>query len=187
MDEEAEARAEHKRLRSETDEVEAVIAQCVARPMEEEACRLEAAQVEKQRQEAERKRLEQQQARETEARRQEEERQEVLEAEDARWAAQRARGVEYDYFLSNGEVVERNFDEGVTCVAINGAATVMLYEHGGWAYTSGLPTHLHNKLNGRQRTLPSPTCVALGTQDRYYIRFADGKSQWVGCEAMGDN
>ena len=62
----------------------------------------------------------------------------------------------------------------------------MLYENGGWAFTGGIPKLLHNKLNGRARSLPSPTYVAIGSDDRYYIRFADGKSEWVGCENMGN-
>ena len=40
------------------------------------------------------------------------------------------------------------------------------------------------KLNGRAKHHPSPTYVALGTMDRYYIKFANGKSEWVGCEDM---
>jgi len=60
----------------------------------------------------------------------------------------------------------------------------MLYENGGWASSSGLPLNLYNKLNGRWRSLPSPVYVSLGSQDRYYIQFADGKSEWVGCDGM---
>ena len=34
--------------------------------------------------------------------------------------------------------------------------------------------------------LPSPTYVSIGSQDRYYIEFADGESEWVGCDDMSD-
>ena len=27
----------------------------------------------------------------------------------------------------------------------------------------------------------------MGSMDRYFIRFADGKSEWVGCDAMGND
>lgn len=78
------------------------------------------------------------------------------------------------------------FSENVVSIACGGQATILLYENGGWAWTSGLTKLLHNKLKGRQRSLPSPVYVAMGSQDRYYIEFADGKSEWVGCDEMGD-
>jgi hypothetical protein len=60
----------------------------------------------------------------------------------------------------------------------------MLYESGAWACTSNLPKLLYNKLNGRQKSLPNPLYVAVGSQDRYYIKFKDKKSEWVRCEEM---
>jgi hypothetical protein len=60
----------------------------------------------------------------------------------------------------------------------------MLYENGGCAFTANLPKLLYNKLNGRQKSLPNPAYVALGSQNRYYIKFKDGKYEWVGCEEM---
>lgn len=60
----------------------------------------------------------------------------------------------------------------------------MLYESGVWAFTSNLPRQLYNKLHGRAYELPSPTFVALGSQDRYYIHFADGKAQWCGPDSL---
>eukprot|EP00956_Cyclotella_meneghiniana_P009617 scaffold13283_cov82-Cyclotella_meneghiniana.AAC.4 len=63
----------------------------------------------------------------------------------------------------------------------------MLYENGTWALcTAGLAKLLYNKLNGRQKSLPLPTYVSIGSQDCYYIEFADGKSEWVGCDHMSD-
>ena len=74
-------------------------------------------------------------------------------------------------------------------MATNGDATIFLYDHGGWTWTprSGLPKSLHNKLKGRNRhTMPSPIYVSLGSEDRYYIEFADGKSQWIGPDDLSD-
>jgi len=65
-----------------------------------------------------------------------------------------------------------------------GDATIMLYESSGWAWTAGLPKQLHNTLVGRQKTLPRPTYVSLGSEGRYFIKFAQGASEWVGPEAM---
>lgn len=61
---------------------------------------------------------------------------------------------------------------------------ICLKEDGGWAYSSGLPNNLHKLLHTRATSHPSPLYVALGTEGRYYIRFANGKSEWVGPEGM---
>ena len=86
--------------------------------------------------------------------------------------------------LDNNDFVHKNFDKTVVSMACGGMCTVLLYEHGTWAFSSGLPKLLHNKLNGRQKSLPSPVYVSIGSQDRYYIKFADGKSEWVGCDGF---
>ena len=94
------------------------------------------------------------------------------------------RGTKSDFWLSDADSVSEMFRDDVTCVATNGTATIMLYEDGGWAFTGGLTKYLYNKLNGRQKSLPSPDYVALGSMDRYYIQFADGKSEWCGCDEL---
>lgn len=66
------------------------------------------------------------------------------------------------------------------CIAISGDAVFLLNEDGHPWWTSGIPTLLYNKVNGRQKSLPRPTYVAMGSYNRYYIRFKDGKSEWVG-------
>ncbi|KAL7541594.1 hypothetical protein ACHAXR_011051 [Thalassiosira sp. AJA248-18] len=86
--------------------------------------------------------------------------------------------------LNEASTVKSLFDQKVVCMACGGRATILIYEDGGWAFTPGLPKLLHNKLNGRQRSLPSPKYVSMGSQDRYYIEFVDGKSEWVGCDDM---
>uniref|UniRef100_A0A7S3JY89 PARP catalytic domain-containing protein n=1 Tax=Aureoumbra lagunensis TaxID=44058 RepID=A0A7S3JY89_9STRA len=95
-----------------------------------------------------------------------------------------ARGRYHVFFLVGGDHVDDSFDETTTCVATNGESTILLFEHADWAWTSGLPKSLRNKLNGRSRNLPKPTYVALGTEDRYYIRFANGHAQWVGPSSL---
>ena len=97
-----------------------------------------------------------------------------------------SRGKRLDFRLFEGKFVSKWFDETVTSMACGGTATVMFYENGGWAGTSNIPNQLYNKLNGRQKTLPSPKYLALGSQDRYYVEFQDGKSQWNGCDKMDD-
>ena len=63
-------------------------------------------------------------------------------------------------------------------------ATMMLYEGGHSGWTTGVTTHLYNKLNSRDYSLPEPEYVAMGSEDRYYVLFADGKSEWVGPNSM---
>ena len=100
-------------------------------------------------------------------------------------ALKESRGRYLDYSLCQGDKVDEWFSQDVISMSCGGnRSTILLYESGGWAWTSGLPKFLHNKLKGRQRTLPSPTYVAIGSLDRYYICFEDGKSQWVGCDGM---
>ena len=175
LDEEAELCAQAARLKAEAEEVDAMIAACVAR--REEVARREA---ERRRRREEAERLERQrqesQARARAAR----------EAQARLLVQRRERGTKCDFYLSEAQFVSDNFSPEVTCIATNGDSTIMLYENGGWAFTGGIPKLLHNKLNGRARSLPSPTYVAIGSDDRYYIQFADGKSEWVGCENMGN-
>jgi len=85
-------------------------------------------------------------------------------------------------FLCHADRVASSFGPDATSVATNGTTTVILNEDGSWAGTAGLPKQLYNKLNGPPSA--KPTYVALGSLDRYYIRFADGKSQYVGCDEM---
>ena len=92
---------------------------------------------------------------------------ERLEKERRKQAAlefeRRRRGKYVATWIADGDFVKRNFSEGVTAISCRGNATIMLYEWGSWAWTSGIPKFLHNKLNGRQRTLPKPTYVAIGS------------------------
>ena len=96
------------------------------------------------------------------------------------------RGFKFMYALDDdaNDFISKSFDKTLTCMACNGSSVIMLYEDGGWAFSSGLPLKLYNKLNGRRHSLPSPVYVSLGSQDRYYIEFADGRSEWVGCDGM---
>jgi hypothetical protein len=86
--------------------------------------------------------------------------------------------------VNSWEYVEGLNFENIAAIASNGSATIALHDSGGWSFSRGLPKALHNKLNGRQRTLPSPTCVALGSNGRYFIGFEDGSSEWIGSTAV---
>lgn len=155
-------RAEAAKIAEQMQIAESVLSACREREEEQERRKAE-----------ERRRREQE-----EERRQEQERQRALEAK------RDERGRFADYYLSDAKFVDKIFSATVKCVATNGRATICLYENGSWAWTSGMPTLLYNKLNGRSRSLPSPTYVSLGPGGYYFIRFADGKYQWVGPDSM---
>jgi len=76
--------------------------------------------------------------------------------------------------------------EGIDSISVGCNGFVILYTDGETAWSSGLPKHLHNKLNGRQRWLPRPEIIALGlrSRDSYYVQFADGKAEW--CDLPDD-
>jgi len=59
-----------------------------------------------------------------------------------------ARGKQLAFQGLPGRVTE-NFSENVVSIATDGEATIMLFEESTWAFTAGLPTALHNKLQAR--------------------------------------
>ena len=44
---------------------------------------------------------------------------------------------------------------------------------------SGVPTSLHNKINGRQKSLPTVSFVRLADQGAWFVRFDDGSFSWM--------
>jgi hypothetical protein len=69
-------------------------------------------------------------------------------------------------------------NDDVKCFAIEKKAYILIYDDGGMAYW-GIPEHLRRRLKGRegQADAPKPVLVALGTNNRYYIKFANGR-EW---------
>ena len=145
--------------------------------------------------EAERQRLEQERRRREEAQRkwQEEERVRAVAAAAAEAEKRRkreARGVACAMRLQPKSLDHvhsaQQLHETCTCLALSGDddVAIMLYEDGRWSFTAGLPTQLYNKLHGRATHHPSPTYVSLGTQNRYYIKFSNGKGELVGPNSL---
>ncbi|KAG4081307.1 hypothetical protein H8356DRAFT_1079984 [Neocallimastix lanati (nom. inval.)] len=46
---------------------------------------------------------------------------------------------------------------------------------------NNLPHSLHNKLNGRQKSLPEVVFLSLSPNDDWFVRFADGSTGWSVC------
>ncbi|KAL7470846.1 hypothetical protein ACHAXS_011127 [Conticribra weissflogii] len=178
---EMEAKQQLKRLEAELELIQSEKMSCTAIVESFEQAR-ERERIRKEEEEKER-RLRMKRKAEADA---EELRSKLRKLEEARIDLERInRGNSIKFSLCESDHVYSCFSEKVVSMACGGQATILLYENGGWAWTSGLPKLLHNKLKGRQRSLPSPVYVAMGSQDRYYIKFADGKSEWVGCDEMG--
>jgi hypothetical protein len=95
-----------------------------------------------------------------------------------------SRGRYIQFRLHEADHVNKKFNEQITCIACDGKSIIQLYEIGitstlGWSET------LRNSLKERrQKSLPPPEYVAIGSQDRHYVKFENGSSQWVGCDAM---
>ena len=126
-------------------------------------------------------------ARQEEEKRLEMERQEEekrLEMERQKEVERASRGSRMIFAHENAQSIQSNFNKTVTCISCGGKATIMLYENERPSWTAGIPSLLYKKLNGRQKSLPNPDYVAIGSQDRYYVRFSDGSAQWVGCDQM---
>ena len=94
------------------------------------------------------------------------------------------------------EIEEILGKEVVRLVAMGGEATIVLYANGTWGCTSGIPLTLYHLLNpptqnivgsgGLKLQTPKPKIVALGSDDRFFIEFKNGKSQWNISDSCGD-
>eukprot|EP00933_Yihiella_yeosuensis_P005859 TRINITY_DN110459_c0_g1_i1.p1 TRINITY_DN110459_c0_g1~~TRINITY_DN110459_c0_g1_i1.p1 ORF type:complete len:417 (-),score=56.68 TRINITY_DN110459_c0_g1_i1:67-1317(-) len=182
QDEESAARDQVMRLKAEKESIEKEIAAAQVivdgfeRAREEERRRKE--------EEIRIKKKEEERKVEEERRRQEEEAKQTLERQKE--AQRKERGAGAIWSLADSNHVEKGFNKYCTCVAVGGIATLLISEGGGYSYTSGLPTYLHNKLHTRPRNAPAPIYVALGSHDRYYVEFSNGKSEWVGPDAFSE-
>ena len=184
-DEESELIKQQMKLKQELNDVETLLEVYKLRREEKKRQEAEkrrvAAEIAKARAQAEEKKRQQrvlaEQRRQAQA--EEEERRRAL----SRMRTQRGRYLEF--WVKKSDDVDQMFD-GDTCrsIATNGDATIFLYDDGGSSWTAGMPTKLHNKLNGRSRQSPSPTYVAMGSEGRYYIEFEDGQYEWVGPERL---
>ena len=176
--EEEELRAAAERLRQETEQVDTILKDHQKR-REEIATR--AAEV--QRREAEEK-LQLELARQAELQRQQQvaayQQQEA--ARQVHLRQQRLRGTQCTYSMPTiwHDDIDNNFDAGTLSVAMGENCIFMLHEGGDYTWNGNVPKGLDNKLKGRQKHLPSATYASLGSSSRYYIKFADGQSQWVG-------
>jgi cell division protein FtsB len=106
---------------------------------------------------------------------------ERIAEENKKKEVRRQRGECGWWVLKETDDFKENFTPFTSCVAVgDNGMHICLYDNGGYAYSSGLYNNLHKKLHSRASWHPSPDYVALGSNGRYYIRFTNGKSEWVG-------
>jgi hypothetical protein len=168
-------RAEESELQARIQAVQAVISAANERRA------AEARRQEEERQRAAAAAAAAEQARQAEQRRQQEqERQAQLERERA------ARGSRIKYALlpKSKETIDNSFGSTTLSVALNDDdGAFVIQEGGGFSYSAGMPDGLYELMQQekkKRRNKRTPSYVALGSRERYYVRFTDGSSQWSG-------
>ncbi|KAJ3082651.1 hypothetical protein HK102_001531 [Quaeritorhiza haematococci] len=65
-------------------------------------------------------------------------------------------------------------------VALGASSSYYIHFDDGSSCWEGLPTSLHNKLNGRQKSLPDVDVLALNPASNHeaFVQFEDGKAAW---------
>ena len=110
------------------------------------------------------------------------------------WEARGLRQTMHMPVKGNRAFIDDHWKERVKCVAIGATggarpehSVVIIYDHllgepedGRVIYTAGVPQRLAASLGGRHRSLPPPTFVAMGTNGRFFVKFADGTAEWEG-------
>eukprot|EP01080_Neovahlkampfia_damariscottae_P001736 gene1736-505_t len=89
----------------------------------------------------------------------------------------------YTFWIRNSNFVGDNLGNSTFSCALGDDGFIGITRSGYWGI--GIPKKLHNILIGRQKSLPLPVYVALGSGDRFYVEFADGYARWSG--NCGDN
>jgi len=166
------------------DEEESAAKQQLEKLLEEkEALKKEIDEVEGILHDHEHRREEKRRRKEEERRREEVEKeyQKLVAGEERMRAMRDQRGTCAWWVLRESDRFKENFTDDTSCVAVGcDGVYLCLYDAGNWAYSSGLPDNVHKLLHTRAASHPSPDYVALGSMNRYYIRFKNGKSEWVG-------
>jgi hypothetical protein len=92
---------------------------------------------------------------------------------------ERKRGDKFDWCLVGGDKRSTpSTSTNVMCLGGTGDCLLTLDMENDFFYTAGLPTRLHQLLHTRASHHPRPVVVALGGNARFYIEFANGKSEW---------
>jgi len=85
--------------------------------------------------------------------------------------------------LEDIEHIARVWCSAVSCIALGDGCALVLFDDGrepvfSDALASQCP-QLHEQLTSRAAGMPPPIDAAIGSEDRFYLRFADGKQEWI--------
>jgi hypothetical protein len=81
-------------------------------------------------------------------------------------------------------VIDDMLTDNVSCVALSGTGILIIYDDGRTS-SIGIPRKFYDKLYGRQKSISKPVYAALGSNDTYYVRYADSSSNWNGINDSG--
>jgi hypothetical protein len=104
---------------------------------------------------------------------------------------QQTYGTNYDLSLPRNSIwlehIKDTFDCDVLSVALCTNGIMMLHDTGSSGYdvvshAGHIPEQLLHTLRGRQKTLPSPIYISMGSSERYFVRFADRSYKWYRVE-----
>lgn len=91
-------------------------------------------------------------------------------------------------FVASGLRDELSFRRGwsdrVTSVALDGDSWILVYDNGSWAASADIPHGIYEVLHTGRTTNPLPVYVSMGSDDQYYIEFANGEYEFVGPPEM---
>lgn len=81
------------------------------------------------------------------------------------------------------EAVASLWSSAVACVALGRSCALLLYDNGQPPrFTRDFPTQceqLAEQLGQRTAAMAPALFVSIGSEERFYVRYADGKQQWV--------
>ena len=86
------------------------------------------------------------------------------------------RGDKIECFMFHAEDI--HLDGTASLIAMGGEATAILDENGNFHSTSWLTSDVRKLLYQRDPSLPRPTYIALGSNDRYFVQFENGEKKW---------
>jgi hypothetical protein len=95
--------------------------------------------------------------------------------------------------LTQGGWLDVNFDkfsDRVCCVALHNGGTLFILDTIDKVYTTTwdvVPDAVDELLRHRSKKLPQARFVALGTNDRFYVQFDNGTSEWGGTPESFDD
>lgn len=81
--------------------------------------------------------------------------------------------------------IAKVWSSSVACIALGDACAALLFDSAPPVFSTNFEQkcpQLHAQLASRAEDMPRAVFLAIGTEERFYTRFADGKQEWVASE-----